>query len=612
MNDLLEAYTSGWNYKHYETIYDWARDNISLPAGAFAIPGPFEVNRSKYLIEPFNSLKNPKIRTVSICKAVQSAGSLLAQIYLPWAMIHKKGTMLYLTQGDESAKILADTRIQPILRNIDQFKSMLPKHSKQALKNMTVTLDTVNVLIRGAKEKFVQSNSCIIVIGDECWQFKKGIMEQARSRVTKFPNTHKILWVSQADEVDTDWHVEYNKGIVYEWHWECPKCKAVQPYYWDKLRADNTWAGVIWDKVLYPDGTTDIFKTAATARISCYGCKHEIADTPINRKQMMDSGKYVCIKTSGDPSRISFNWNSMAAIDIPIRFDPLNPGPSLVVQYLQAKEQQKIGNLIPFKTFWLQQLAKFWDESDAERQYIVAMQSYDIKSDWKDEKYRVMTIDCQKDLMEFWYVIRAWSATGESRQLAFGKCDTFEQLREKQVELKVQDQLVFVDSGYNTSKVYNQCVKYGHIVNLPSGQKQYVSWNATKGSPSRDFPHNDPNSNQPPDRRIYAKKQWVDPLNGLPANPKQPAYKVPLWLYSTNSVKDILRKLRDGKSFPFLVPMDSKQYTEQMNSEILRKVKNKKTGHAEWIWVQVKQDNHAWDLEGMQIVSQVILGNLKL
>ena len=61
---LADSIAAGWEPPFRGEIYDFAR-TIDLQNG-YAIKGPFEIEKTKYLIEPLQALRNPRIRTVII------------------------------------------------------------------------------------------------------------------------------------------------------------------------------------------------------------------------------------------------------------------------------------------------------------------------------------------------------------------------------------------------------------------------------------------------------------------------------------------------------------------------------------------------------------------
>ena len=74
--------------------------------------------------------------------------------------------------------------------------------------------------------------------------------------------------------------------------------------------------------------------------------------------------------------------------------------------------------------------------------------------------------------------------------------------------------------------------------------------------------------------------------------------------WSNKLIKDVLIKMRNRELCKWEYAIDMPPaWTEQLDTEICREVRNKTTGKYEMRWVAMKRDNHAWDCECMQVVA---------
>ena len=596
---LLDAFHEGFSPPFSGSIYEWARNNIALPT-TYQIPGAFDVSRSRYMIQPFDDLKDHTIRQVNLQWAVQLGKSVLAEIFAAWKMVNDAGNMLWLHQTIDAAKDAADSRINPILRSTKEVKDLMPT-DRYSQKKLVITLPHMNLFIKAANESSLQSRTIKNIIMDECWLYDSGFIIQGKARAAAYPKTKKILCVSQAGLESSDWDKELNKGKLYRYGWVCPKCNNLQPWEWNIQRPDEKWAGIIWNKVNNPDNTTNIMETSKTARLQCYHCDNYIKDTPVNRRMLNDSGSYICVKEDGDPETHSYTVPSMANIDISFA--------SLVVEYLQAKHDfEASGYIVPLQEFYTKKLAKSWDDNCQIKAVKLAMSEYDINADIPDEKFRFLTVDCQQDLIKFYLVVRSWAEGGKSRLLHRGWVSTFEAVREIQTKYKIKDQHVFLDSGYEATKIYQECVNCGHEGMLGK-VKHWFSWNALKGMPNDSYyTVTDPTTKQRI-RSPVSGLNWADPGAGQYKATK----RCPLYLWSNDSIKDMLRNFRDKKAAEWLVPSEDEEYNNMMNSEYKKKTIEKGTGKEKWMWVKKssKTRNEAWDCEAEQLVAAWLTGIIK-
>jgi len=590
MNDYINtAIETGWEPVKKQEIYEWAKDNVSLPP-CFAITGKFSINRSRYMLEPFKSLKNPAIRQVNICAAVQTGKSLIGQLFLPWKIVNDRGICSYICQSDEMAKQMVETRLNPIFHNTVQIKDLMPK-DRHSIKNLTLSFPHMTVFIRGAKEKFLQSNSIKTIIMDEVHLWKAGFIELAKSRCTYFPNTNKLLLLSQPNDEDSEWNKEYKKGMQYEWGYKCFKCNTLQPYVWSEQRLDGTYYGIIFNE----DKSKGLAERAKSAHFECKHCKATIVDTPNNRRRMNDEGAYIKVE-DGDPTTVSYSWNAMANMDIQLS--------KLVVEYIQAKnEYNEMGIQTAIKIFYNQRLAQFWKEGHGMRSTITALGEFDVNAEWPEEKYRFLTVDCQ-DMLNYgmdsnkrlYATAAAWSHN-EVRILHSDWCATFNDVEALRDKYKIKHIHTGIDSGDSSTLVYNECAKHGRFATI-GGKQVWVSWIAFKGSDTEFFNHKV--SNNVLMKKFYKPEQLISAAINKGFTQQFPC-RFYLW---SHSIMDTLQRIRDNKgNFKLVLPEENKEFTAMMNAEMKKKVTDKKTNKPIWRWTQIgNRRNEAWDTMSMQCI----------
>jgi hypothetical protein len=596
--DLVDSYRRGWSPPFRGEIYEYAA-NLDLQNG-YAIKGNFDISRSKYLIAPFKSIRNPRKRQVIIVKGVQIGGSLTVDLTVPYTIEHDPGDTLWLFQSDDIASQYMKERFLPLLRrtkSLDQWVS-----GRNAVQQYALIMPHMAVMMGGLNDSNVQSLSKRYVYVDEAWLAKSnGLIRQARARTTAFPYTSKFIVVSQAGNEGEDLDLIWRESNMAEWQWQCPSCRKHQAFEWSIKRDDGSWAGMRWEtnEFTRPNGRWVYPEVARTARLECFYCGHQVDDTPANRMRLDDTHRYEPTNPRADDSIDGFHIPQIASRDISFG--------KMASAYLEAKTQQEEhGYLLPLIEFYQKVLARAWNLNTAADFHRIAYEPYDVRSDWPEERFRAMTIDCQKDFKEFWWIIRAWSESGDSRQLARGRCESWEQLVQTQKDWKVPDRWVFVDCGYEQTKVAEECVKHG-APGVINSRKYWLCWTALKGTRQESFQHTDPETKQT-DRRIYSPLDYLNPSIGKSLT----RFKCPYYAWSNLHVKDILRRHRDGNARRFLSlpddapPSDQWGYTAQMNSEI-RVTERDENGRMISIWKPIgRRPNHWWDCEAMQFVVALI------
>lgn len=614
-NRLKDVIIESWQPPFLGSISQWAERNVVLPAGGFAMDGDFRIGKTKYLEFLFELFKDHKIRQINLLASVQCAKSAFAQICLLWTMLNEKGMAVYLCQTEDEANKMIDTRLIPMLKNCKELSDLAQHLDVRAIKKKSILLPNISVFISSPKPNFLQSKSIKVLIGDELhlWENQAAI-QLAKDRTTFYPKNHKILFVSRAGNENDQWYNECIKaGKTYEWAWNCPSCSFQQPYYWDYQREDKSYAGVNFHPIVrYEDGTTNYIETAKKATLECVKCRGQIKDNEYNRTQLALSGSWVMTENpQGMPTSVTVKINSMGNPYLPIGYDETQPGDSLVIQYLQAKDLEKVGIIDDFKTFWTQKLNRFWTERAGSSIISAPMELYDGQREWKDETARFMTVDIQRGhghaqgtIEKFAVVVRAWSqATAESRGLYRGYVDALPRehpsgswgnIEMIQQKYGVMDQAVFVDSGYNTHEVYYQCANHWHEHAQKKGV--IVSWNAVKGDDADSFPFI--NKDGMKERRLY---KISDPIN-VTGQKGQGVKRCPLTIYSGPQVKDILYRLRTGQGAKWLWDSVNAEYDKQMNVEQKVQVKGKPKGTLMWQNV-TGETNDFFDCECMQVLA---------
>ena len=593
IENLLQTFQCGWTPFFSGSIVEWIQENVKLPP-TYAIPGPVSFDRSNYLKEPLLALADPRVRQVNLMGGVQTGKTLVSECWIPYLIVNEAGTVLKLQQSEHMSRRMSETRMIPLLYNCDSVLALLPD-DRHAITKLDLYFPHLNIHVDSAKESSLQSISAKYLLADECFMYKEGFLSQAKQRTKAFPHTSKILFTSQAGVETDEWTKEFNLGVIYEYGWLCPKCNKEQIWQWSKMLADGTRVGIIYDnnETTRPDGKWNYLKAASTARLVCEHCRHELSDDPQTRRYLNNTGRYIVTNPNGDPAIKSYRWPSMASIDISFQ--------SMVMRYLQAKDMLKYqGNASLIEEFYQKDLAIPWKTSFDVSTVNIVTEAYDSSEAWGD--YTFMSIDCQNNFTQFYYVIRAWKKDGSSRLLRFGSVPTWFDIRKVQTDNGVKDQCVMVDSGNFATQVYAKCIEYGHI-GLLKGKKVWFSWIALQGYDWKDFNHPDGS------KKLYSTETRGDPALGKEAQGKT----CPHFRWSNYSVKNILVWLRDGKGAKWVTNESNEEYNRQMNSEILTKTVDKKTNRDRLIWVQrTGVPNHYFDCECMQIVGACmvnILGN---
>lgn len=567
-----------------DSIYEWARKNIILPR-AYAIPGPFDVNSSKYLIEPFHAIKNTKTRIIVVSKSIQTGGSLLADISIPWFIVNRPGPIQFSQDTDQMIRDHVQNRLYPMMANCRPLKYILPENDRD-FTNSGIRFPNMTLYVNGEKISAFQAKSVMIAILDECHLWDRGRIPEAMARTSAFDRkgSSKKILISQPGEVNDDFDVQYQLGTMEEYHVPCSKCgKFIFPT-WRKQRQDGSYYGLMWtdDDKTRPNGKWNIPEVMNTIRFECFHCGHPHLDSVELKEKWNNNGKYVQLNPQGTEEHRSFRWNSI-----------IKDGWSgLVQEFINAKELADKGIRDNLRLFYQKRMSEPHDPNFIQFDGHLKTSVYDVQTDWPEEMARFATIDCQKT--HFWINIRSWSAIGSSRQLYFGKGNS-DDIRKLLNDFKVPLNCVFVDIG-NSEKQEDsgRHLIYEFVDNNKFTGLRGDHWSDERGGYEWTV-------RRQKIKLFYSQPQTI------------PNSKNGTWFYnfSPNNCRDILKELRDGNSHEFKC-LENQEYKQQMFAEKKMPTKNK-FGEVVWGWKNVNnRPNHAWDCEVMQVVASLIHPHIQI
>jgi hypothetical protein len=618
---VADQIRGAWSAPFRGEIYHYA-NKLDLQKG-YAVKGAFDIHSARHLIEPLQAIRNPRIRLVSIRAAVQSLKSLICDITVPYWIEHDPGDTLWLFEDDPKAKLYADSRAMPLIQSIPAIARMLEGIDRHDQTKTRIKFRHMNLVMCGLNEGNVQSISYRYVIIDESWMAKSnGLIRQAKERAKQYPETKKIIILGQGGLENEDADLEHRQTDQRELNYSCPACGFIQPFELSRQRPPDfpiaklrgTYAGLSWDtngltRPGGPEAPWNYHEVGLSAHHRCYNCDHRIDDTPDTRRQLADSYRYIPTNPGAPEDSAGFHWPAEASTRISFA--------DLAVKYLRAKvAADELGYRLPLQEFWQKDRGQAWsDGADIEYQY-VPRESYDPETAWKHEAFRPLIIDCQRDLSKFFYSVYAVALDGETRELARGTADGFDYLATVQKQFKVRDQHVFIDCGYQMTKVLRECVKHGHIGAVKIAgkvRKIWLCWTGLKGSGQELFLHYNPKTKLK-EWRIYSQRKFYDTNIGAQRAGRQP--RSPWYEWSNLHAKDLFIPRRDGDpsvpkflSLPdTLPPSDINSYYAQLRSE--KRHEDYINGRKRAIYKPITQTrpNHRLDVCAMLMIFQAIVG----
>jgi phage terminase large subunit GpA-like protein len=579
--------------KDRRPIREWASDHVTL-SPPLTVTGKFTTFNSRYLEAPLDALDNERVRQVNIRAPVRGGKTLIADVWLPHIVAREPGPTMWVTQKDDMSTEHSEARLLPVLKKCEQAAKHFPLDARKVTPTDIMFTNDMQLYVRGPSLSNLQAKGIRYMILDEAWDFKAGVIDEAKGRLGDYEKLQnsKLLILSQGGFEESDWDKEFESGVIHEWRVRCCGCKQVMPLVWDCKRKDAARAGMRWDEFKDENGLWDIEKCKATVRYECPLCGHPHFYNARTMAEWNRTGDYVVTNAGKNPAVHSYEWNAI----ITRSWD------ALVDQFLGASNSAKRGVWLPMVVFWQKRMAKNKSESSflLSRAAEIRMAEYKPSEEWPDEQYRAITVDCQKDLEEFWVKARAWGKLEESRSLGWwhilgqekpeegltAKDDALAQIEKIRLQLNVEPQALFMDVAYSLKEVLKICGKMGYT----------GLWGADVAM----FTHT---TSKVSFQRIYGEQ-----------NPKMPDPNGGVYFrWAKPTVADYFDQLKRGKAGKWTASVNAGQtYSDHLNAQYKRCIIKPKTGMKEWVWVLRKHgmDDHLLDCERMQVVAASMAGVL--
>jgi hypothetical protein len=569
---LIEAFTRNFCSPPRTFPDQWARANVKLDSD---VAEYYDPAASPYFITPLRAIFDNSLREICIIAPPGSGKTALIEVMVCYLAACDPGDVLIASKNDSLLGQWLDTRLNRILNRCAPLQDYLPQKSDRQKK--LLLLRHMFVMSRAANLASFQQVSVRWAIGDECWQWDAGLIGYLRKRLHDRWNGRTVL-LSQAGFAETEWEAVTREGDQFVYLWTC-RCGARTAFRFRDLK----WEGVPHK------GEIDWAEVKGSVRMVCPVCGASYLDAPENRRSLSGGGTWSKLESGENPAHQTYTIPALANFRVSW-FE-------IVREFLKSQRAWKLGDHEPYIQWTMQRDSVFWAdklEADAKRSLVkgdYSWRGYLLGERINNELARIMAID--KQASDYWVVIRAWRGDGSSRLLRFAHITAGEEeLRELQTNYRVGDNAVFIDSAFESTQVYTLCHKYNWWAILGTGESSFAH-------PKRDLAGH-----------VRATEQKLfSPIRHVVIG----TVRCRLLHLASERCRDIMARLRDGKSLPWEVPHDvPKLYMEQIYAEIKKEYIEPKTKRSSFKWVAVSKNNHAFDMESVQVAAAILFGALPL
>lgn len=568
-------------------VHEWAETNIQFNEESNT--EYFTTKGREYIIEPLDTISDYRIEDTVLVFGSQSGKTASLMVMGAWVCTNKNNLILWAMPDRDVVKFFSQNRWKPMLLN-SSTKSLIS--GRYALLNLVQKVGGSTVMFVGAHSSSkLSSTPCHVVILDEIDKFPKaikretGAKSQAEQRTKEKVNPKHIKTSTPTTDDGPVW-IEFLKGDQRRYHIPCPHCEgslllAWSPEYYTLPKTGNE-AFVYWDKSAKIGGQWDYEKVMATTHVLCPHCKGKIYES--DKKEMVKKGYWKASNPNAAKTFRSYHLSSLYASS------PSCSWPKMAVRFLQS-----ITSLEGPQGFINGDLAEpFLNQTSFNRTEYLVSSGVKLEGEW----IKVLTVDVQANAPFFWYVVRAWNNNGDSQLLDFGSYDHFEDIEKLQVKYSIPDICVGIDCGYDSQKVYGECVKHGQFLKQKgSAKKRHYGW-----TPMRGFGEN---------------RVWRDKKTGLNmaygydlAKLDHKLFELYVLGYNADYMKDILYRYRTQQTKEKWAVTDivDETYWSHLNAEVKKKYFSKSFPKYRWELLTAGRPNHLFDCENMSTVKAKSLG----
>jgi phage terminase large subunit GpA-like protein len=545
---------------------------------------------------------NPRVRRIVEMVSAQSTKTQNLINSICHDVAESPMPAMFISADQDQAEEFAKKRLFPALEDCAPTKELLPKERNKRSKRL-IQFNSMNLMLRGSNSRAkLQSDPVGRIYCDERREWRKGAIDLVRKRTRTFYNFLEIS-CGTAGKKDDELHLDFKEGSQTFFHFTCPKCNTSQPIRFGRNESvlhpkPRDRGGFLWDstEITKPNGQWDFEKMRATVRLQCEG---KLPDGSWCEAEFRNHEKLELIRTMHE---VDYNPAAQAKIKSAhwwAAYMPWVDWADIAEEFLKAVIAYRRGNIEPMIAFITETLGEPWEERGEKPKDSELLkrcghnygQPYDLKNFtlWlptpNDPAAQVITCDRQGAAGGFLkYLIRQWRPNGDSRLIDYGRCIDNDDLREIQLLRGIPDECVFLESGFQASKVYEACVKF--------------NWKALKGDDVEYFTTYE--DGKP--RRWPWRQTYVDPSLGKKGQGR--VSEIPLIMWSNPTYKNrLLLHIAVGDGPLWLLPDNvSQDYIDEVLAEERRR-KEGPRGEDVFFWFKPGgRINDYLDDELMQLV----------
>lgn len=425
------------------SVWDWCQENLKMPLKVSpAHPGRLSFEGQEYLREPLEALRDDSVSHIVLAFGAQVAKTTYCLAAFSYMRANEPEPALWALPSKEIAKAFVRERFFPFVQANEWLIDGLPRENMTSL---GVQFEDSNLSFVGVNSPGELSSRPVAwVVMDEAAKYEHKIKEEAapdrliEARTRTFVRKKIIQCSTPSSENHAFWQT-FLQTAQKHYFVPCPHCG-------EKFELKFSERLLVWDRPENGD-KVDLDTVRRTAHYLCPRCSGEIWEK--DKAGMMAGGEWRAMNETADSKKLGYQLNALYSRwmtwgDIAVAF----------VEAARRNDYQDFVNSTLAEPFTKYHVRVREETVEKLKDPMFARGTVP-----PDVKYLAVAYDCHQDL-QYWAVCGI-GIGGEQWVIDWGTVMSIEEIPAHAAGLEYEGRRVtlgFVDSGFNTMKVYDACM----------------------------------------------------------------------------------------------------------------------------------------------------------
>lgn len=425
------------------TVSEWAERYRILDTKAAALPGPWNNDKTPYLVGIMDEFCNYETEEIVFCKPTQVGGTEAELNMLGWVIQQDPAPTMCVYPSDTLAKSLTANRLQPMLY---ASESLRERYRENESTKEELQFDGMYLSMVGSNSPSQLASKPIkYLFLDEVDKYPGASRKEAdpislaRERTKTFHNRKIYMTSTPTLRTGHIWKALEGCDVIKHYFVPCPHCGEM--------------IELLWKNIDFPDeeGLT-IADRAARAVYRCPECSGIIIDR--HKPGMLRGGEWrIVTQNSPFVKKVGFWMNTL--------YSPFVSFSEIVLEFLKSKDDPEA-----FQNFVNSWFAEPWEDSSLKTSADLVMERQTSVPEFTVPAWaKLLTggVDVQQNC--FYWTIRAWGDHVTSQNIAHGQAFSFAEVEQvMNLQYTREDDgpsmmvaLALIDSGYDADSTYDFC-----------------------------------------------------------------------------------------------------------------------------------------------------------